>query len=162
MPDEPMQLFHEHGASLYRFARAMLRRDEDAQDAVQGAFVRLLEHFERGGDRSNLKAWLFTVTANLCRDQLRARRRWLPWTHDHEIALVTEPEVNARDEVRAHLAAVRRLATRDRLLLALRAQGLSYREIAAAAGIREVSVGQMLARAIGRWRRECDAATKRM
>ncbi len=37
-----------------------------------------------------------------------------------------------------------------------------FKKDAAAAGIREVSVGQMLARAIARWRRECDAATKRM
>ena len=84
---------------------------------MQTTFVRLLDHLGRGGARSNLKAWLFSVTANLCRDQLRARR------------------------------------PRDRLLLALKAQGLSYREIAAAAGVRENSIGRLLARALTRWRR---------
>lgn len=158
MSDEAMRLFREHGASLYRFARVMLHRDEDAQDAVQGAFVRLLEHLARDGGRSNLKAWLFTVTANLCRDQLRARRRWVPWAREHEQALVADPIVDVRDEFRMFLAAARRLPARDRLILALRAQGLSYREIAAAAGIRETSVGQLLARAVARWQRARDAA----
>lgn len=153
-----MRLFREHGTSLYRFARVMLHRDEDAQDAVQGAFVRLLEHFEHGGERSNLRAWLFTVTANLCRDELRARRRWVPWGREHEAGLVALPDVDARGEFRAFLAAARRLGARDRLLLALRAQGLSYREIAEAAGVRESSVGQLLARAVARWERVRDAA----
>ena len=45
--------------------------------------------------------------------------------------------------------ALRRLSDRDRLLLALRAQELSYRDIAVAARIRPSSVGRLLARA--RW-----------
>jgi DNA-directed RNA polymerase specialized sigma24 family protein len=45
------------------------------------------------------------------------------------------------------------LGQRDRLLLALKAQGLSYAEIAHAAGIRQVSVGRLLARAVDRWKR---------
>ncbi len=159
MSDDTMRLFHAHGSELYRFARVMLHRDEDAQDAVQGAFVRLIEHLDRDGDRSNLRAWLFTVTANLCRDQLRSRRRWVPWAREHEQALAAAPDLGAKHDARALLDAMRRLPSRDRLLLALRAQGLSYREIAAAAGVRETSVGQLLARAVARWQRTRGAAT---
>jgi DNA-directed RNA polymerase specialized sigma24 family protein len=43
------------------------------------------------------------------------------------------------------------LEPRDRLLLALRAQGLSYREIASAAKLKPESVGRLLARAVDRW-----------
>jgi len=46
---------------------------------------------------------------------------------------------------------MQRLPPRDRLLLALRGSGLSYRDIAAAARIRPSSVGRLLARAIDRW-----------
>ncbi len=154
MQDIATRLFGEYGADLYRFARVLLHGDEDAQDAVQTAFVRLIEHLARDGDRSNLRAWLFTVTANACRDQLRSRRRWIPWAHEHERALVTAPpEPDTAPDTRAALALLGRLPARDRLLLGLRAQGLSYREIAAAAGVRETSVGQLLARAAARWRR---------
>jgi DNA-directed RNA polymerase specialized sigma24 family protein len=39
------------------------------------------------------------------------------------------------------------------MLVLLRAQGLSYRHIAAAAGLKEASVGRLLARALERWKR---------
>jgi DNA-directed RNA polymerase specialized sigma24 family protein len=61
------------------------------------------------------------------------------------------------DEPRDRAAARRALQAlgpRDRLLLSLRAQGLSYAEIACASGIRQVSVGRLLTRAVDRWKRE--------
>jgi DNA-directed RNA polymerase specialized sigma24 family protein len=42
----------------------------------------------------------------------------------------------------------------------LKVQGLSYRDIAVAAGIREVSVGRLLARALARWQRARDALSQ--
>ena len=71
--------------------------------------------------------------------------------HDRLVAPATLPDEDGRR--RAIRAALERLNPRDRLLLALRAQGLSYRDIASAAGIREPSVGKLLARAIERWTR---------
>jgi len=150
---EALELFEAHGASLFRFARLMLRTPQDAEDVVQTAFVRLLDHLVRGGGRSNLKAWLFAVTANLCRDQLRARRRWLVLLPEHDRLLTAPPVLESRDPLELFLAVVRTLAPRDRLLLALKAQGLSYREMAAAAGVRESSIGRLLARALARWQR---------
>jgi DNA-directed RNA polymerase specialized sigma24 family protein len=44
-------------------------------------------------------------------------------------------------------------------LLALRAQGLSYREIARIADVQPTSVGQLLARALARWREAHDATS---
>ncbi len=147
-------LFEDHGAALYRFARVLLQHSEDAEDVVQTAFVRLMEHVARGGGSSNLRAWLFTVTANLARDRLRRRRRWLPWEAASERNLASDPEFDTRDPEQQFLAAAQRLAPRDRMLLVLKAQELSYREIAQIAGIRQSSVGQLLARAVARWRRE--------
>lgn len=150
-------LFAQHGAGLYRFARVLLHDSADAEDVVQTAFVRLIEHLARGGDRSNLRAWLFTVTANLARDRLRGRRRWVPWETADVATPVSHPDLDSGDPMEQFLAAASRLAPRDRLLLALRAQGLSYREIAEASGVQPGSVGQLLARAVARWKREREA-----
>ena len=152
--DEALALFEAHGTALFRFARVFVRESADAEDVVQTTFVRLLDHLARGGSRANLKAWLFTVAANLCRDRLRTRRRWLPWQPEHDRLMTTPAEVDVRDPEALFLATVSALAPRDRLLLALKAQGLSYREIAAASGIRPSSVGRLLARAMARWHRE--------
>jgi RNA polymerase sigma-70 factor (ECF subfamily) len=150
-----LALFDEHGAAVYRFALAVLRRREDAEDVVQDTFVKLLDHARAGGDATNLRGWLFTVAANGCRDRMRRRWRWIPWTPERDTAVDPQP---LRDEDGRHAAAraaLSRLARRDRLLVTLRAQGLSYREIAAAAGVRPVSVGRLLARALERWERAC-------
>ena len=156
---ETAELFGQYGAGLYRFARVLLHQPADAEDVVQTAFVKLIEHLGRGGRRDNLRAWLFTVTANLARDRLRGRHRWLPWDATAEADLMSDPVLDSRDAGEQFLAAARQLAPRDRLLLALKAQGLSYREIAEVAGIREVSVGQLLARAVARWRRAHEATS---
>ena len=156
--DQAVTLFDAHAASLYRFARVLVHTPEDAEDVVQTSFVRLLHHLKTGGDRSNLRAWLFAVAANLCRDQLRRRRRWLPWLLEDDLRAAAPPDPDAEDAGEVFVRVMRRLPARDRMLLALRAQGLSYRQIAAAAGIRETSVGRLLARAVERWRREREAA----
>jgi RNA polymerase sigma-70 factor (ECF subfamily) len=155
---EALLLFEEHGASLYRFCRATLSRADEADDIVQDTFLKLLQHLAKGGDRSNLRAWLFAVAANACRDRLRWRLRWLPWRAELDTRSVEADD--AEPEVRAARAAMRALAPRDRLLLSLRAQGLSYREIASAAGIRETSVGRLLARAVQRWKQRVDSQTR--
>lgn len=154
---ETAALFEQHGAALYRFARVLLHQPEDAEDVVQTAFVRLLDHLQRGGSRSNLRGWLFTVTANLARDRIRAKRRWRAWDDVEEPRVSAEAGFGLIDPQREFLAAAHRLAPRDRMLLALRAQGLSYREIAEAARVRPASVGQLLARALARWRRAREA-----
>ena len=76
-------------------------------------------------------------------------RRWLPWIAERDVRRAHEsPDLH--DGAIAVLTAIRTLPSRDRLLIALRAQGLSYREIAEAAGVRATSVGQLLARALDR------------
>jgi DNA-directed RNA polymerase specialized sigma24 family protein len=89
--------------------------------------------------------------------------RWLPWNAERDDRAVDpiEPAGEVRlkpdttdttDAARARKA-FRQLAPRDRLLLSLRAQGLAYKDISKASGIREQSVGRLLARALDRWRK---------
>jgi RNA polymerase sigma-70 factor (ECF subfamily) len=157
---ETLRLFREHGTALYRFCRGMLHHAGDAEDVVQETFLKLLDHLQHGRDIRNLKSWLFTVAANACRDRIRWRPRWLPWNAERDDRTVDAIDSDVRpdtaDVLRARKA-FRALTRRDRLLLSLKAQGLSYRDIAMASGIREQSVGRLLARALDRWRKQCVA-----
>jgi len=142
-------LFDEHATGLYRLARAMLHDAEAAQDVVQETFLKLIAHIDGGGGLPNARGWLYTVAAHGCRDRQRGLSRWLPWIAERD-PRATRESPDRLDGAHAVLAAIRELAPRDRLLIALRAQGLSYREIAGAARIRPASVGQLLARALNR------------
>jgi RNA polymerase sigma-70 factor (ECF subfamily) len=148
---EARELFEAHGAAVYRFAMVLLKQHQDAEDCVQETFLKLLRHLDAGGDTSNVRGWLFTVAAHAARDRQRRRRRWVAWlpAHDAQVAPSSLPDEDGR--LKRAREALHRLPERDRLLLALRAQGLSYRDIAVAARIRPTSVGRLLARAVDRW-----------
>jgi RNA polymerase sigma-70 factor (ECF subfamily) len=142
-------LFDEHARGLFRLALAMLHDGNAAEDVVQDTFLKLIAHLDRGGALPNARGWLYTVAAHGCRDRQRGLARWLPWIAERDVRHAGEsPDVH--DGADALLDAIRSLPTRDRLLIALRAQGLSYRDIADAARIRPASVGRLLARALNR------------
>ena len=147
------ELFQDHGSAVYRFALVLVKHHQDAEDVVQETFAKLLDHLQSGGNTGNLRGWLFTVAANAARDRQRRRLRWLPWTSKHDTALYPPPLPDEDGRQRALRQTIGMLPDRDRLLLALRAQGLSYREIASASGVKFSSVGQLLARAVERWAR---------
>lgn len=152
------ELFEQHGAAVYRFATVLLHHHDDAEDVVQETFLKLLHHLTAGGNATNLRGWLFTVAAHAARDRQRRRARWTPWARTYD-SRVPPPQLPDEDgHLRAAREALHCLPDRDRLLLALRAQALSYREIAVAAGIRPSSVGRLLARALDRWGNECGRA----
>lgn len=148
-------LFDLHANGVYRLALAMLRQPAAAQDVVQDTFARLIEQLRAHGPLTNPRGWLYTVAAHACRDRQRRLHRWLPWLSERDTRRASETP-DRFDDAHVVLDAIRGLPSRDRLLIALRAQGLSYREIADAAGIRATSVGQLLTRALNRLQHELD------
>ncbi len=152
-------LFDLHASGLYRLAVAMLHDPDAAQDVVQDTFARLIEHLRGHGALTNPRGWLYTVAAHACRDRQRRIGRWLPWISERDTRNAAETP-DRFDGKHAVLHAIRTLSARDRLLIALRAQGLSYQEIGDASGIRHTSVGRLLTRALNRLQKELDRATE--
>jgi RNA polymerase sigma-70 factor (ECF subfamily) len=144
-----MRLFAEHGDGVFRLALLMLGRPADAEDIVQETFLRLLRHLTAGGSLPNARGWIFTVAAHACRDRQRAGHRWLPWLAERDTRVAPD-RTDAADGAQTIVRAVRLLNRRDRLLIALRAEGCSYQEIAAAAGLAPASTGRIVARALDR------------
>lgn len=69
------EIVRAHSGHLLAVARRMLRTEEDAQDAVQEAFLsafKALEKFEGG---SRLSTWLHRIVVNACLMKLRSDRR---------------------------------------------------------------------------------------
>ena len=131
--------------ALRRYARALTRDREAADDLVQDALVRALrsERLFHGGE---IRSWLFTILTNLNRNRLRtlARRPQHAPLEDADAADVTGPEAGGRDIARA-LAALGEDQRAVLLLVVL--EGLSYREVADVQGIPIGTVMSRLARA---------------
>ncbi len=68
-------LFINYMDHLYRMALFMLSDVQDAEDAVQETYVRLLLKKPRLRDEEHGKAWLIRVCINICKNQIRFRSR---------------------------------------------------------------------------------------
>lgn len=108
---------------------------EDAQDATQVVWLRLLESLGTLRDPSRVSAWLATTTRYECLRLIRLRRRVLSTVEDllesqADPVPSSEEIVTERDHQRGVFAAMRRLGPRCRQLLELSAFKLHYQEIA--------------------------------
>ena len=149
--DAFVALFNAHFPRLFRYLDRLSGEPDLAADLAQEAFVRL---HQRGSSPDAPAAWLITVAINLFRNARSKRARRLRLlTSDRGAAVLADPppapsqgaeESETRDRVRA---ALDRLDERERQLLLLRAEGYSYRDLAAALDLNEASVGTLLARA---------------
>jgi RNA polymerase sigma-70 factor, ECF subfamily len=131
--------------ALRRYARALTRNGELADDLVQDTLVRALrsEHLFHGGD---IRSWLYTILTNLNRNRLRAlaRRPALQAIDDSDAPELAGPEAGARDIERALASLVE--DQRSALLLVV-LEGLTYREVAEVQGVPIGTVMSRLARA---------------
>lgn len=133
---------------LVRFLHGKVWDVERAHDLAQEAFVRALNE-----NPQQPRAWLFTVAANLARDEARTearRRRHLALIKSEQLDR-TAPDPATELEAGQRMERVRRalaqLNERDREVLLLWDAGLSYAEIATQTGLAVGAVGTTVARA---------------
>ena len=138
----PEQVYDTYADMLYRVSVSILQSRADADDAVQNAFCRYLEHAPFFRDKEHEKAWLIRVTVNQCKDLLRRRkiRAWLPF---EELPEMVAPETGS-----PVLDAIAGLPDKYREVVILyHLEEMSVRETAAALTLSESAVKMRLARA---------------
>jgi RNA polymerase sigma factor (sigma-70 family) len=154
-PDQPNfeEIFATHHRVVYRYACALARDGGLAEDIVQEVFIRLYKNPDAARNEELLRAWLLRVTANVAQNMLRGRSRaaardeafmilasQMSENPQPDEALLREAEIsNARQ-------ALNQIREPVRSCLLLKHEGLSHREISKALGVKEASVGSMIAR----------------
>jgi RNA polymerase sigma-70 factor, ECF subfamily len=138
-------LMRLNNRKLYRTARAILRDDAEAEDAVQDGYIRAFRAIERFRGESKLSTWLVRIVAN---EALMRRRRSVAAEVvpiDAEVLVSNEPAPEGealRGEMRRLLEArIDQLPDGYRAVFVLRAlEELSVEETAAALGVPEPTV----------------------
>lgn len=90
-------LVARYARRLHDLARRMLRDPDEAEDAVQQAFLNAFRALGRFDPRRPFRHWLLRITSNLCRNRLVARRH-----RPEPVGLGADPEMSdppARDDV---------------------------------------------------------------
>ena len=159
LEDEVITLFDLYREPVLRYVISSGIPIADAEEVVQGVFLALFRHLRAGKSRTNLAGWIFTVAHNMAlkrRSSERRRSRYFqPQTDlaaDSFESPLQDPEaqLSSRQECARVSRIVRALPEQDRNCLALRAEGLRYRDIARILGVSLGSVAGSLSRALTR------------
>ncbi len=138
--------------AVFGIALGILNNPHDAEDATQDAFIRAYENLHRYDLTRKFSTWLFTITANLCKNKLRREKFFAPLRelggrpanpHPSTNSHAPDPAVEVEREERAELVrqALAALDEKYRAPLVLRFYGdLDYKEIAEALGLPEGTV----------------------
>lgn len=139
-----LEALTRHQNMVYRVALHRLGNGEDAEDAVQEVFLRLLTAKSVPEENEALRRWLIRVTVNYCRDVWKS-----PWRR-RRVHVETLPETPdfQREEETSLYREVMALPEKYRTVLDLfYYEELSVREIGEVLGIRESLVTTRLSRA---------------
>lgn len=150
-------LVEAHAGTLFRVAHSLLRNHAEAEDAVQDAFVRVLEHRGDLPGIRDLRPWLIRIVWNVALDRRKRRRpdqaepellHALPSAHTPADHALLQAQQSARV-----FAAIDRLPGAERGVLLLSAlEELGTAEIARIMGKSESAIRSLQHRARTRLR----------
>jgi RNA polymerase sigma-70 factor (ECF subfamily) len=141
---EFMERVFSHWEGMYRFALRLSGSEAEAQDLVQEAMAKALQHFERMPIDTHWRAWAYTIVRNAFVSKARKSGReslledadLLPSASDKPVASATVAPVPTLEAFRAGfedevLAALMTLPEGQRTAVVLcDIEGLDYEEIA--------------------------------
>ena len=155
-------LMRRHNRALFRTARAILRDDAEAEDALQEAYLQAYGAIGNYRAEAKLSTWLARIVANeaLMRVRKRTRRAAIvplqPGASEDEIDEIPDDNMDDKPERSAQRSEIRRLLEAQidllpddyRVVFVLRAvEELSVEETAEALGIPPATVRTRLFRA---------------
>jgi RNA polymerase sigma-70 factor, ECF subfamily len=144
---------------VYRYLFRVLGDPEEAEDLTQEVFLRLYSCLHQGQGLGNIRAWVFRVAHNLAIDRQRKKLLFEPfdqgvWNQTRDSAPGAEERVLDEERHSRLQYALEQLSASERQCLELRAEGLSYQEIADVLEMRLPTLAKYLGRIIKKLVRE--------
>ena len=157
LEDEIAQLYEATFEGLFRYAMAIVREKEMAEDAIQECFLRYFIARKEEQAILNARAWLYRVLRN----QLLDYRKKASLKDVSIDAAANYPDRGQSPEAEMRRAELSKgflalLTARELECFKLRIEGLHYQEIAAVLKIRSGTVGVMLGRALKKIQKAMD------
>ena len=143
-------LFDRYKGRIFTFILRFVRDQKAAEDIFQETFIRVFRKARHFRHQAKFSTWLYTIASNLCRDELKRRKRRQVYSLDapaaHQERDGTPPsrvqaisdssdgpraEAQKRELSRLLRVALDELPENSRLVIELHVmQGLRYREVA--------------------------------
>jgi RNA polymerase sigma-70 factor (ECF subfamily) len=151
-------LFNQYRGLVQRTLVRILGFDSELADTVQETFIRALGSTRLLRDPQALPSWLIRISVCTASDLIRRRRRrrWLQFFAEPQdlvdasskLAYEAEPDMEARQALRAAQAVLSSLPTDERIAFSLRRlSGMELTEVAHACGCSLATIKRRLVRA---------------
>ncbi len=69
------QLYRKYAGKVYGKCLSILRNEDEAKDAVQDIFVKIMLNLVNFGEKSQFSTWIYSITYNFCIDLIRKRKK---------------------------------------------------------------------------------------
>jgi RNA polymerase sigma-70 factor, ECF subfamily len=127
-----LRLVERFWGSVYGLCYRMLSQRQDAEDAAQETFVRVLKNLHRWDSGRAFEPWLLAIAGNRCRTALAARRRRPAADSAVELLADDAPDRHGADQLaeEVQLALVELRPEYRQAFVLFHEQELSYAEIA--------------------------------
>lgn len=157
------QLFQEHAPMLWKVAASVMDDEDEAADMLQETAIKAWRAIPRFDGKSALSTWLTRILLNRCFDEIRSKRRTIPFSDITQAVDAGEARLLVQGSAPAGVAdacermdmdaTLARLGVSDRLILTLfYVNDLPISEIASVLDASEGAVRTRLARARKRFK----------
>ena len=167
-------LFRKYHSTVLQVARRIMVNEQDAEDAVQEIFARVMGRIGQFRYEASFSSWLKVLATNVCRDMLRKKNRhptesleYLCADGDTKITTVPssisqEEELIMKELLEDLQEKISRLKKQHQKLIILRyIDGLSYKRIAELVGCSQTQVKSRLHQARKKLRSVCQDLRER-
>jgi RNA polymerase sigma-70 factor (ECF subfamily) len=161
-------LYDSYKTAVYAFAYRLTQNRGEAEDLFQETWMRVAQNFPKVLDMKKVKAWLFTIAANLHKDALRKKRirrlflfqrKWefdQEWACYEDSSTLSSSDKNGSERLdtsRDISLAVAKLPATQRLIFVLKeVEGFKQSEISEMLGMPLGTVKSLMYRAVQRLR----------
>jgi len=153
MLDSFNKIYADNYRILHRVVIKMTGDPDVASDVVQEVFIYMYERLKEGHTITYPRSWLNKAVYNKCIDYLRTTKP------DQQIKPIIDNiaennSIETQETSTVIKNALKKLPYKERILAVLYSEGLSYKEMAEATGIKFTSIGKTLSRTLKKLEQE--------
>jgi RNA polymerase sigma-70 factor, ECF subfamily len=157
------EMYRQNYQQVYRLAKKIVHDDEASRDIAQEIFCKLLHSINQGVQFIHPENWLSRITINHCFNHIRDSKKTSGSVRINkdvieELIDPKQPDSEAirLEETKKIYSKMLQLKEKERLLVTLYSEGMSYKEIAEISGMPFASVGKTLTRSLLKLKKLCN------
>jgi len=148
------KIYRDNYKSTLRVAIKIIGNRSIAADIVQEVFIVLYKKLKNREEINNYKAWLYRLTYNKSVDYFRMTKNDNYTEYNENDPEYTDQDSYDTETINRLREALTKMKPKDKLLMILYSEGLSYREISEVTNIKYNSVGKTISRTIEKLEQE--------